>query len=134
MESCLHRGVASLQRILESHPDSEWASTQLIQAQQELREVEDRSSEYVYQRQATQWTQVGNRVTGEFFVATRPRHSWNGIRQLRRLDGSMTSERDEMREMATRFYHTLLTKEIPPDTWWKSRQGGFETCTQDCDG
>ena len=26
-ERCLHRGVASLQRILESHPDSEWAGT-----------------------------------------------------------------------------------------------------------
>ena len=69
-----------MQRILESHPDSEWASTQLIQAQQELREVEDRRSEYVYHRQSAQWTQVGDRVTGEFFAATRPRHSRSGIR------------------------------------------------------
>ena len=52
-ERCLHRGLASLQRILERHPDSEWAGTQLIQAQQELKEVEDRRSEYVYHRQAT---------------------------------------------------------------------------------
>ena len=30
---CLHRGLASLQRILERHPDSECAGTQLMQAQ-----------------------------------------------------------------------------------------------------
>ena len=36
-ERCLHRGVASLRRILESHPDSEWVGTQLIKAQQELK-------------------------------------------------------------------------------------------------
>ena len=29
-ERCLHRGLASLQHILECHSDSEWAGTQLI--------------------------------------------------------------------------------------------------------
>ena len=33
----------------------------------------------------------------------------------------MTSEPVEMREMATRFYHTLLTEETPSETWRESR-------------
>ena len=108
--------MASLQRILERHTDSEWAGTHLLQAQQELRELEDRRSEYVYHRQSAQWTQVGDRVTGEFFAATRPCHSRSGIRQLHSLDGSMTSEPDEIRKIATSFYHTLLTEEAPSAT------------------
>ena len=123
-----------MERILESHPDSEWAGTQLIQAQQELKEVEDRRSEYVYHRQTSEWTQVGDRFIGEFFAATRPQHSRSGIRQLRRLDGSMTSEPDEMREIATRFYHTLLTKETDPLRYMEGESTeGIETCTQDGD-
>ena len=80
IEQCLHQGVASLQHILEGHPNSKWAGTQLVQAQQELQEVEDWRLEFVYHRQTSQWTQVGDRVTGEFFAATRPRHSWSWIR------------------------------------------------------
>ena len=65
---------------------------------------------------------MGDGFTGEFFATTHPRHSRSGIRQLRRLDGSMTSKPDEMREIATGFYQTLLTEKTPSDTWWESRQ------------
>ena len=78
-ERRLHRSVAALQRQLERHPDSQWVGTQLDQARQELRVVEERRHEFSFHRQAAHWTQVGDRVTGDFFSVTGPRHSRTGF-------------------------------------------------------
>ena len=72
VERRLHCSVASLQRQVEQYPLSEWATSQLIQAQQELRAVEERRHEFLFHRQATHWTQVGDRVSREFFLITGP--------------------------------------------------------------
>ena len=74
-ERCLHRSVASLEKLLESSLDSEWVGTQLAQACQELRETLERRHDFLFHRQAAQWTQVGDRVTGDFFSITGPRHA-----------------------------------------------------------
>ena len=48
-ERHLHRSVASLQRLLESSPTSDWIGTQLLaQAQQELRETEERLFAFLF--------------------------------------------------------------------------------------
>ena len=121
-ERRLHRGVASLQRLLERSPDSEWAGTQLAQAQQELREIEERRHDFLFHRQASQWTQVGGRVTREFFSITGPRHSRAGVRRLRRTDGTLATEPEEMRKIATQFYRELLTEEAPSPSCMESRE------------
>ena len=121
-ERRLHRSIASLQRLLESSPDSDWIGTQLAQAQQELRETEERRYAFLFHRQAAQWTQVGDRVSGEFFSITGPRHSRSGIRRLRRTDGSLSTEPAEMREIATEFYSELLSEEALSPTCQGNRQ------------
>ena len=87
-----------------------------------MRETKERRSAFLFHRQAAQWTQVGDRVPGEFFSVTGPRHSRSGIRRLRRTDGTLATEPAEMREIATQFYRELLSEEAPSATCAESRQ------------
>ena len=120
-ERDLHRGIASIQRQLERHPESEWLGSQLAQAQQELRDVEDRRYEFSFHRQAASWTQVGDRVTGDFFRITGPRHSREGVRRLRRPDGSVETEPEGLWALASQFYQTLLSVKAGSPTQFGSR-------------
>ncbi|RYA44469.1 hypothetical protein DD606_25180, partial [Enterobacter cloacae complex sp. GF14B] len=90
-EQRLRRGIALLQRMQEQHPDSPWLEEQLQQARQELASTEERRHEFAFHRQASKWTQVGDRVTGAFFEAVGPRPSHAKVSQLRRPDGSIAS-------------------------------------------
>ena len=121
-ERRLHRSVATLMRQLERQPASEWVGSQLLQAQQELRVVQDIRSEFVFHRQASHWSQVGDRVTGEFFRITGPRHSREGVIHLRRPDGTFESDPVGMREMATSFYRDLLSAESESESVLECRQ------------
>ena len=64
---------------------------------------------------------MGDRVSGEFFSVTGPRHSRAGVRRLCRQDGTMATEPEEMREIATQFYRILMTEEAPSDAGLESR-------------
>ena len=108
-ERSLRRGLASLQRQQETHPKSAWVETQMAQARQELREVEERRHDFSYNRQASHWTQVGDRVSAEFFDITGPRHARARIRSLRCSDGVVTRDPVQVREIATEFYRGLMT-------------------------
>ena len=101
---------------------SEWAGSQLIQAQQELRVAEERRHEFLFHRQAAHWTQVGDRISREFFLITGPRHSGEGVRSLRHSDGSITTDPEELRTIATHFYSSLLTCDEASGTFRESRQ------------
>lgn len=121
-ERRLHRSIASLQCHLETHPDSEWVGLQLEQAQQELRLIEERRHEFSYHRQALQWTQLGDKVSGEFFALTSPRHSRTGVRRLQWPHGSCATEPDEIKGIATDFYCDLLSAKEPPPSREDCRQ------------
>ena len=122
VERRLHCSVASLERQVEQYPSSKWAGSQLIQAQQELRAVEERRHEFLFHRQAAHWTQVGDRVSREFFWITCPRHSGEGSRSLQRSDGSIATDPEELRTNATHFYSSLLTCDEISGTSGESRQ------------
>ncbi len=62
-----------------------------------------RGTEFYYHWQASPRTQLGERVTAEFFEITGPRNSHVGIGQLRRQDGTIATEPDELRSIATEF-------------------------------
>ena len=115
-------GVSPLYRDCLSSPDSDWVGTQLAQAQQELRETEERRHDFLFHRHAAQWTQVGDRVSGEFFSIMGPRHSRAGVRRLRRTDGTLATEPEELREIASQFYRELLTEDALSPTSLESRQ------------
>ena len=95
---------------------------QLAQAQQELRETEERRHDFLFHRHAAQWTQVGDRVLGEFLSIMGPRHSRAGVCRLRRTDGTLATEPEELREIASQFYRELLTEDALSPTSLESRQ------------
>ena len=72
-ERRLRRSLASLQHMQEQRPTCEWTETQVRQARHEVREIEEARHEFYYHRQASQWTQLGDRVTREFFAINGPR-------------------------------------------------------------
>ena len=78
-----------------------------------MREIEESRHEFYYHQQASQWTQLGDRVTREFFAINGPRHSCVGIRQLKRQDGTIATEPDELCSIATDFYSDLLSADPP---------------------
>ena len=51
---------------------------QMRHAKQEIREVEERRHEFFFHSQVAQWTQIGDRVTGEFFEVAGPQHHHAG--------------------------------------------------------
>ena len=55
------------------------------------------------------WTQLGDRVTGEFFEITGPKHRRVGVKHLKKPDGTLAVESEELREVASDFYRDLLT-------------------------
>ena len=112
-ERRLRRSLATLQRLQEQQPSCEWVETQLSQARREVIEIEEARHEFYFHRQASQWTQLGDRVTGEFFAITGSRHSRARVRQLRRQDGLVATKLVEIRAIATDFYRELLTIEPP---------------------
>ena len=63
--------------------------------------------------QAAQWSQVGDCVTGVFFELAGSRHRRAGVKQLKKPDGSMAVEPEEIQEVATDFYRDLLTVDEP---------------------
>ena len=75
--------------------------------------MEEHRHEFFFHSQAAQWTQIGDKVTGEFFEVAGPRHHRVGFRQLKKPDGTLAVEPDEMREVATDFYGDLLIVDPP---------------------
>ena len=96
---------------MEQYPSSEWAGSQLIQTQQELRVTEERRHEFLFHRQAAHWTKVGDRVSREFFFITGPQHSGEGVRSLRCSNGSIATDPIELCAITTHFYSSLLSIE-----------------------
>ena len=62
---------------------------QMAVVRQEIPELEESCYHYFFHMQEAQWSQVGDRVTGEFFELAGPRHRRAGVEQLKELDGSM---------------------------------------------
>ena len=56
-----------------------------------------------YLKNASKWTQIGVKVTGEFLKIVGPRHALNSVRHIRKEDGSLTTDPIEMRLVAIEF-------------------------------
>ena len=79
----LRRDLRSLRRLQEMRPFDSELEEQMAVARQEIREVEESCHDYFFHMQATQWSQVGDRVTGEFFELAGPRHRRAGSSSLK---------------------------------------------------
>ena len=83
----------------------------LVEAKREVIELETKKDEFRFHRKKALWTQLGDRCNKEFFDVVKAKKFNAGVKQLRRSDGSLTKNHDEMLNIATRFYRDLLTAE-----------------------
>ena len=101
--------LVSLQRLQERYPHCTWIAEKLGSTKQELAELLEKRAEFQYHRRAANWTQVGDKCTVEFFHAKRPNYNAVSIKQLQHENGTISSDPQVMREIATRYYSNLLS-------------------------
>ena len=67
--------LLSLQRLHECYPHCTWIAEKLGSAKQELVLLLEKREKFQYHHRATNWTQMGDKCTSEFFQAIRPNHN-----------------------------------------------------------
>ena len=110
-EKALARSLISLQKLQEVYPWCDWTESLLKEARMEIQDVQQSRSDFVFQRLATKWVQVGDKVTKEFFECTAPKYSRAPIQALRDENGNRVTDSRIMLSIATTFYRKLLTAE-----------------------
>ena len=89
-EKSIRRALEAFQKINERHPTCRWTWEQIEQAQQQVKDIENRREEFRYHNFRTKWAVKGDRVNAEFFQAVKQKKNHTGIRKLRREDGKIT--------------------------------------------
>ena len=107
----IKRAVTSLQHFQQWMPWATWVMLELNNAKDKLGKLQDNWVQYTYNAFAAKWAQVGDKVSADFFKFVTPKKTCNGMKQLQRDDGSITEDAGEMRDIATKFYSSLLTAE-----------------------
>jgi hypothetical protein len=105
------RALISLQRMQEKRLHCQWKMSKLKDMTQDLRKLQDLRAEFRFHKLASHWTQVGDKVTKEFFKTTRPKHRSVQLKQLEKPDGTLVKDPIELKEMVSTFYKDLLSME-----------------------
>ncbi|KAH7277724.1 hypothetical protein KP509_38G003900, partial [Ceratopteris richardii] len=92
----LLRSLIALKRLQEKFPSCRWVENLLIQAHQHR----------------AHWTQTGDRCNGEFFTIVKQKKSHAGVRQLKKPDGSITNDPEEMRQKRSASIQPLVTDDM----------------------
>ncbi len=108
-EKNLRRALKALQRLQENHPTCRWVGEKLEQARLGVIEAELKKDEFRFHKKKALWTQIGDKCNKEFFNAVKQKRFNSGLKQLRRYDGTLTKDPEEMLQIATDFYRDLLT-------------------------
>ena len=106
-ERNVRRALEALQRLQEKHTQCSWTIEQLALAKQNVVAVENKRDEFRYHDFRSRWSQKGDRCTKEFFHTTRSKKVHTGIRHLKREDGSLSEDPEEMRSITTDFFCTF---------------------------
>jgi hypothetical protein len=103
--------VASAERLLESHPTSEFLFGKLNTAFQELMEREQTDLEWAAIRSSVKWAQIEGRMSGDFFTNVSATSSNTPIQLLRDQDGKEYSSNVEMAKYVNSFYQEFFASQ-----------------------
>ena len=70
-EKNIWRALVALQKINERHPTCRWTWEQIEQAQQQVKDIENRREEFRYHNFRTKWAVKGERGNAEFLQAVK---------------------------------------------------------------
>ena len=91
-----------------SIPHNVWIEARLEEAKSKFDMYQKLRITYAYQSKAASWMRVGDRVTKGCFEAIKCRGSGTQPSCLKKTDGTMTTYKEEMLEIAMRYYSQLL--------------------------
>ena len=100
--------LASIQRLRELYPHNVWIEARLEEAKSKLEMYQKLRSTYAYRSKAARWMRVGDQVTKGFSEAVKCRGSRIQPSCLEKIDGTITTCKEEMLEIATSYYTQLL--------------------------
>ena len=121
-EKALRYSLASLQRLQEQNPACSWTKSRLQQGRREIQEMDQSRVDFINKERASEWINVGDRVTKQFFNIVQPRFRRLPIQALREEDGRILTDEVGMRRIATKYYRKLLTTELLTDEVLAARQ------------
>ena len=122
--------MAATQKLLEKYLTSPILLLDLQQVKSNLKEKQHARGLYFYQRNTASWSQKQDRVNRAFFDQFKQKYKTLSIKSLKRLDGSYTTDDSEMRDIATTYYHQLLSAKSFLEEDINKRQLVLETIQQ----
>ena len=108
IETKLRKSVAAAQRLLQADPSCNWSRAKLEEAKLKLRERTLEKNRMLFRRAAAWWARTDDKVNRHFFHSRAPKGGGGHIQGLRKPDGSITEDKDEILHMATQYYRDLL--------------------------
>ena len=104
----LRKAVTSAQKLTQVYPHCSWAKDRLQEATRVLQEIRQQREQFLFRKSAAQWAVKGDKVNSEFFLTKAPKLKGKPILSLKREDDSVTTDQDEILQMATKYYRDLL--------------------------
>ena len=104
----LRRGLRSLQHLQEKRPYSSYINSRVVQVGNQILELEKVSVDFSYHNISSTWAESGDKVNKMFFAVHKHHKSTARISRLKCLDGSYTTDSNQMRQIASDYYETLL--------------------------
>ena len=84
--------------------------------------LQQKSVEFFLQASAARWCAKGDTMSKFFFQHVMPKRNKIQIVQLKRSDGTVTMDRDEMRNIVATYYESLLSADTPSVETLQMRQ------------
>ena len=84
-----------------------------------LQETRQQREQFLFRKLIAWWAVKGDKVNSEFFLTKAPKLKGKPLPSLKREDDSVTTDQDEILQMATKYYRDLLAPtltEAPPIT------------------
>ena len=116
------RGLASLQILQEKQPHSQYIHCELQNAMMLISSLQQKSVEFFLQASAARWCAKGDTISKKKIQHVMPKRNQIQIVQLKRSDGTVTMDSDEMRNIVATYYELLLSTYTPSVATLQMRQ------------
>ena len=113
---------ASLQNLQEKQPHSQYIHCELQNAMMLISSLQQKRAQFFLQASAARWCAKGDTMSKKKFQHVMPKRNKIQIVQLKRSDGTVTMDRDEMRHIVATYYESLLSADTPSVETLQMRQ------------
>ena len=103
------RAMTALQHLQQRWPGSVDLAARIIDVGKKISDIQLQKSDFWYHKSVARWIRQADTVCKEFFQPHRNKSNKSQPSSMRRVDGSLTSDVVEMRDIASTFYRHLLS-------------------------